>query len=56
MQDQIEVIRQARRRYKRLLGMRKRGMTLQQIADKEGMTRQRASVLLKRAASRANGA
>ena len=39
----------ARKRYKRLLALRRRGKTLVQIAAIEGVTHQRVSKLLQRA-------
>jgi DNA-binding CsgD family transcriptional regulator len=56
MQDQIAIIQQARRRDKRLLRLRARGQSLQEIADAEGISRQRVSVLLRRAARRKSAA
>lgn len=52
MQDQIEVIRRARQREKRLLRWKDAGLNYQQIADKEGITRQRAHEIIRRAMGR----
>ena len=48
-QDQVAVILAARKRYKRLLALRRRGKTIVEIAGVEGITHQRVSQLLRRA-------
>lgn len=47
--DMEKVIRDARRRRKRVLAMRNRGMTLQAIADVLGVTKPRVAAILARA-------
>lgn len=47
--DQIEVIKEARARRKRALAMRAKGLTVQQVGDQLGVTKQRASEILRRA-------
>lgn len=50
--DQIKVIQEARKRRKKALRLRRRGKTLQEIADALGLaSRQRASQLVDRALS-----
>jgi DNA-directed RNA polymerase sigma subunit (sigma70/sigma32) len=49
MYDMVAVIREAQARRKRALRMRKKKMTLQQIGDEFGVTRQRACEIVKRA-------
>ena len=45
--DQIEVIQQARARRKRALAMRAKGLTVQQVGEQLGVTKQRAAEILR---------
>lgn len=47
--DMIAVIKQAARRRKHALALRNKGMTVQQVADELGISKQKASQLLLRA-------
>jgi transcriptional regulator len=47
--DMIAMIRASRARYKRVLAMRKRGLSYVEIAEKLGVSRQRATELCRSA-------
>lgn len=49
MYDMMKVIRDAKKRRKQALAWRDKGMKVQEIADKLGVTKQRASAILQQA-------
>lgn len=53
--EQIQVIREAKRRRARALAMRNAGKTLQEVGDALGVTRQRAKALVDKARTEAGG-